>query len=296
MTLKIDGQKFGRLLAVRKVGSQNKKVIWLFQCDCGRLVELPATYVARGHTSSCGCLRIERSRAAVLSDISGRIFGRLTVLGLANRSEGGRVMWTCACACGTVVDTSAKNLLNGTKASCGCRKAEAGALNIAARAVDYVDRRFGKLLVIRATSTKPYQQKRWICQCDCGQTCVIPHSSLQQGRAISCGCARRDPITYMSAKARAYGAVRWHIRRARVKQATGSFTTAEIDSLFEKQRGRCTCCGDKLSKGFHRDHIVALKNGGSNSISNIQLLCPPCHRTKGALDPMEWARKHGRLL
>jgi 5-methylcytosine-specific restriction endonuclease McrA len=32
--------------------------------------------------------------------------------------------------------------------------------------------------------------------------------------------------------------------------------------------------------GYDIDHIVELRNGGSNDITNLQALCPACHRVK----------------
>jgi 5-methylcytosine-specific restriction endonuclease McrA len=32
--------------------------------------------------------------------------------------------------------------------------------------------------------------------------------------------------------------------------------------------------------GYDIDHITELRNGGSNDISNLQALCPTCHRVK----------------
>lgn len=86
-------------------------------------------------------------------------------------------------------------------------------------------------------------------------------------------------------------------RRTRKMQADGSHTDAEILSLYGKQKGKCVYCKAPLKKEYQADHIIALINGGSNWISNIQLLCPACNRSKGAKDPIEWAQeKHGVLL
>lgn len=87
-----------------------------------------------------------------------------------------------------------------------------------------------------------------------------------------------------------------HIRRAREIGADGQFTKAEIKALFTKQRGKCAYCTKSLRKGYHIDHIVPLAGGGSNWIANIQLLCGPCNVRKGATDPIEFARRNGRLL
>lgn len=86
-------------------------------------------------------------------------------------------------------------------------------------------------------------------------------------------------------------------RRTRKMQADGSHTDAEILSLYSKQKGKCVYCKTSLEREYQADHIIALINGGSNYIENIQLLCPACNRSKGAKDPIEWAQeKHGLLL
>lgn len=85
-------------------------------------------------------------------------------------------------------------------------------------------------------------------------------------------------------------------RRARKRAAGGSFTLTQIDSIFLKQKGRCTACLASIKSKYEIDHVVPLAKGGDNSIQNIQLLCPKCNRDKAALDPIEWAQKHGRLI
>lgn len=76
----------------------------------------------------------------------------------------------------------------------------------------------------------------------------------------------------------------------------GSFTAAQIADLYAKQRGCCANCGVKLGEAFHRDHKVALHLGGSNDITNIELLCQPCNNKKHAKDAVRWANENGRLL
>lgn len=60
MVLRIEGQKFGRLLAVRPTElRQDKKIVWEFLCDCGKKHLTLARSVHQGHTRSCGCLSID---------------------------------------------------------------------------------------------------------------------------------------------------------------------------------------------------------------------------------------------
>lgn len=294
MPLKIEGQRFGRLVAIKHLRSEKKKVIWLFQCDCGNIAELPATYVVRLHTQSCGCYRVDRLRDAVSVDITGRRFGRLVAIEQAG-SDGGRVQWLCKCDCGNEVVRASKNLRNGTAVSCGCRKAEAGAENIAARVVDLTGLRFGKLVAV-SSFMAGHGLKMWKCKCDCGGEKVARHGDIQSGKVISCGCAARENISYMPIEARHKGVAHCSKRRARIKGAKGFFTKEQIDELFVKQRGMCACCRNRLSDDFHRDHIIPLSLGGDNTIENIQLLCPACNMSKGAKDPIQWANENGRLL
>jgi len=87
-----------------------------------------------------------------------------------------------------------------------------------------------------------------------------------------------------------------HNRRARIRAAEGSHTGKEIKALFSKQGGKCPYCRASLKAQYHVDHIVAIRNGGSNWISNIQLLCPTCNLRKNARDPVEFAQSLGMLL
>ena len=56
-------------------------------------------------------------------DLTGRIFGRLTVL-KQSQNISGRVAWTCQCECGNQKNALSKKLLNGKALSCGCKSRE----------------------------------------------------------------------------------------------------------------------------------------------------------------------------
>lgn len=61
----LTGKKFGRITAIKVVGSKNGAV-WLCKCDCGKETEVLSSSLATGHTSSCGNHRIEAVVAANL--------------------------------------------------------------------------------------------------------------------------------------------------------------------------------------------------------------------------------------
>lgn len=56
----IEGQRFGRLVAIKKVGrNAHRNNLWLCKCDCGNEAEVSASALVGGHTNSCGCLMRE---------------------------------------------------------------------------------------------------------------------------------------------------------------------------------------------------------------------------------------------
>lgn len=57
----IEGVKFGRLTAIKQVGSRNGRAMWLFQCECGKVIAASGKDVRTGNTQSCGCQKIEKS-------------------------------------------------------------------------------------------------------------------------------------------------------------------------------------------------------------------------------------------
>jgi hypothetical protein len=51
----ITGKRFGKLVAVEKVGHNNQgNILWLFQCDCGNTI---ITHIRHRRVKSCGCLK-----------------------------------------------------------------------------------------------------------------------------------------------------------------------------------------------------------------------------------------------
>jgi hypothetical protein len=58
-----------------------------------------------------------------LVDLTGRRFGRLTVLGRVP-GQPGRVSWLCACDCGGIAISLSNNLARGDSQSCGCLRSE----------------------------------------------------------------------------------------------------------------------------------------------------------------------------
>lgn len=59
--------------------------------------------------------------------------------------------------------------------------------------------------------------------------------------------------------------------RVRAKDKEATATVAEISRLWKKQRGVCTVTGRRLNKqNAQLDHIIPLKQGGSDLVENLR--------------------------
>lgn len=91
-------------------------------------------------------------------------------------------------------------------------------------------------------------------------------------------------------------ATRVRNRRARLRNVEGSHTQDDVAALLEMQGWKCTECLTSVREDRHVDHIMPVARGGPNYKRNLQILCPDCNWTKGAKDPIDFARERGRLI
>lgn len=124
------GKRFGRLIVIEysKEYSEiknDKQRYWKCQCDCGNITYVKTSSLKNGNTQSCGCLHNETARLNTFKDLTGQIFGRLTVIKEGKRPENAnnsRAYWWCKCSCGNPDLKLVQGWLlrNGHVTSCGC--------------------------------------------------------------------------------------------------------------------------------------------------------------------------------
>jgi hypothetical protein len=85
-------------------------------------------------------------------------------------------------------------------------------------------------------------------------------------------------------------------RRARIRVNGGILSYGLQDRLYKLQRGRCACCGKRLGRNYHMDHIMPIVLGGVNENWNIQLLRDICNYQKHAKHPIDFMQERGYLL
>ena len=53
--------------------------------------------------------------------------------------------------------------------------------------------RFGRLTIIDRVENPENRQSKWLCRCDCGNTCEVFGTNLKSGSKVSCGkCEKED--------------------------------------------------------------------------------------------------------
>lgn len=129
MPSKIDltGMRFGRLIVVSEseptYSAGQRKINWKCLCDCGNECCVVGEHLRNGITKSCGCLAKESRSARKKSDIVGKVFDRLTVIGYSEKKyKNGKTLLQCQCSCGNITNVERSNLLSGAVRSCGCLK------------------------------------------------------------------------------------------------------------------------------------------------------------------------------
>lgn len=219
------GQRFGKLTVLRRASTTT----WLCLCDCGREKAVVTDSLTCGRTLSCGCARVSpfakhpgryrrKSR-----DLTGKTFGRLTVIGPAEARNGRRAC-TCRCSCGAETIVLASNLVRGQTTSCGCARKENAKVLLSAGTQPTYERycrRCGKKFLATAR------------QCFCEPACAKHHDPLQVHCGV-CGklCPAKDGRRYCEGECRAIAKRQTDARHAEQKRVV---RFAEIGAELERR-------------------------------------------------------------
>ncbi len=170
----ITGQRFGKLVVLKRAPNKNKAVMWLCQCDCGNQKIIAGGSLRSGRTKSCGkCLRNDAI------DETGHVYGKLTVLERAQniqKTTSNSTVWKCQCECGAISYLTG-TLLRRSDGPRACRSCS--------QKINLVGQTFGILTVIEELPKNYYK-----CKCKCGNIISTNAKELLRKHRLSCGCAK----------------------------------------------------------------------------------------------------------
>lgn len=118
----LEGQHFGKLVALYYNFSGPGKGKWHCKCECGNECDIVSGSLTSGASKSCGCLRkdLNKEKGIIRSNIyPGMKFKKLTVIEYVG-SYKNRNYWKCLCDCGNETIVSANSLKTEHIGSCGC--------------------------------------------------------------------------------------------------------------------------------------------------------------------------------
>lgn len=112
----LTNQRFGKLVVKNWLGAGK----WLCECDCGNNTEVTSYNLTSGHVEQCKQCGYKMTAQKRTEDLTGKTFGKLTVLSqvVSKNSNGPR--WLCRCECGTLKEIDGSSLKQGLTQSCGC--------------------------------------------------------------------------------------------------------------------------------------------------------------------------------
>ena len=184
----LSGQKIGRWTILDEyIITPRGERKWLCRCDCGTERHVLERSLLYGGSESCGCLRKEKLAAAISPDLTGQVFGELTVLRRAENPKARGSVWVCQCSCGNEYEVQGTLLVNGRRTRCPS--------NVHQKNYAYSDITGQKFEML--TALYPIRDRKdrksvvWHCRCDCGNEIDVMYNNLVHCNMKSCGCRKK---------------------------------------------------------------------------------------------------------
>lgn len=184
----LSGQKFGRWTVLDEyIVTPRRERKWLCRCDCGTQRHVLERSLLYGGSESCGCLRKEKLAVAISPDLTGQVFGELTVLRRAENPKARGSVWVCKCSCGAEYEVQGTLLTTGRRTRCSS--------NVHQKNYVYSDITGQKFEML--TALYPIRERKgrksvvWHCHCDCGNEVDVPYNNLVHCNMKSCGCRKK---------------------------------------------------------------------------------------------------------
>lgn len=274
------GQHFGKLTVLDRADDHvskngSSRTAWLCRCECGNELVVMGLNLTRGHTTSCGCARKD-GRKKLMIDITGQRFGNLTAIRHVENNKK-NTYWLFRCDCGTEKEMLLQNVKSGKSTSCGKCKTVLNATvhtqrGIVGNSYDLTGQRFDKLVAVKRFVDD--NKVKYICKCDCGNTCVKTTSSLKYGTKYvgsnSCGCLQKNSVkktksligqrfNYLVVIGEAdskYGKLHWLCRCD-----CGNETIVSSSGLLSGHTKSCGCYQDAVASNTHFEDLAGMKIG-----------------------------------
>lgn len=158
--------------------------------------------------------------------------------------------------------------------------------------IELEGKRFGKLTVKEYLGNRKYR-----CQCDCGNECIVFSSNLTRNHTTSCGCARMTSdlsgktFGYLRVIERSAGKKRGKIKRVQWKcecKRCGQIVDVYSDCLISGQTISCGCLS------FDKDLPDKLKAEFVDGTQLSKMRPTPTKSNKSGVVGVNWDKSRGK--
>jgi len=208
------------------------------------------------------------------------VIGHLAIQGTMRDSRTGKQIdkvpshwkWLCICDCGETGMPLYNNLVAGKSRGC-----HACAVGNHRRTTSYdlhnsmYDKRFGSLKVVghlALQDEKDVSKWKWLCVCDCGETCTPTANKLRTNHSTTCGlCCRRLENHH-----------NWVTDRSLIRDTKQPWVPHWRNAVFRRDRYTCQSCGER-GKQLNAHHVYSWKHFPERRIflDTGITLCIDCH-------------------
>ena len=174
------------------------------------------------------------------------------------------------------------------------------------RKLNIMGKKFTRLLVVAEAEKNKGGHLQYLCQCDCGNTTILPTGALTSGNTKSCGCLFKDMdrsgknnrnygrgenirgkkhpnYKHGLSGTKPYEAYVASIRRQRKKdQIAPNFNIEKVALIYQV----CNAMNKESNETYVVDHIKPLSRGGLNGQDNLQILSRSLNAKKWAKWPL----------
>ena len=151
----------------------------------------------------------------------------------------------------------------------------------------FIGKRYEKLVVVEQVESTQKGQRRWLCKCDCGGTCITTTGNLNSRHTTNCGCKKSPDLTgKVFGKLTVIG--RSDKRNSRGKRTTpmwecrcecGAITYKATDTLTNPDKSMCNECAGKYAADIARQSAGFV---GGTQITKIADMKPTAANTSGS--------------
>lgn len=150
---------------------------------------------------------------------------------------------------------------------------------------EFINKRFGRLIIISVNTEKDNGNYYWLAQCDCGNQKLINSRSIKTGRVISCGCYSKEinkiRLTESNKKRSGENHPNWDPTKSNkerfiLRKNKISYLREET---FKRDNYTCQCC-DKKGVILNAHHILPFSKYVElrYDVNNLITLCYECHK------------------